>query len=376
MSEQTTDNRPGSLKARLAAKRSVLIAVGLTVGAALWIASGAMDAPEAEPAGPQGSAPAEPIAVRVAEIAARDHPRRIIVTGMTEVISAADIRAETAGQVAAKPVAKGATVDKGTVLVELRMDDRQAKLREAEALVKSTRLVFEASKNLQKKQFESEVKLADSEANLASAEAALEAIRLDIARTRVRAPIEGYVEKLEKDPGDYVAVGDLVATVIDLDPLRVAVGVAERDIADVHVDDLASVRLPGGREVGGTAQFVSRLADDKTRTFRVEIRIDNPDGSIPAGQTAEVELMGRSRPAHIVPPSALTLNDEGRLGVRIVDAEDKVRFKPVSIAEDTPDGAWVLGLDGMARVIVVGQEFVTEGEHVKPVAAGTPGAGT
>lgn len=378
MTEQTTDTQPETAPARANARRPILIAIGLAVLATLWVASGAFDDAEPEPkdaAAPAKTEAAAPLAVRIAEIMPRNHPRRIVVTGVTEVINAADIRAETAGQVAAKPVTKGATVAKGTALIELRMDDRQARLKEAEAKVASAKIVYDASRDLQKKQFESQVKLADSQASLASAEAALEAIRLDIARTRIRAPIDGYVEKLEVDPGDYVAVGDLVATVLDLDPLRVVVGVAERDIADVAVDDLATVRLSSGREIGGTVQFVSRKASDLSRAFRVEVRIDNADGAIPAGQTAEVDLMGGSRAAHLVPSSALTLSDDGRLGVRIVDDADKVRFKPVAIAEDTPDGAWVLGLSGPSRVIVVGQEFVTEGETVKAVPAGVPGQG-
>jgi len=356
--------------------RSSILAIALVVVAVLWIASGALFETETAAEEQAPKADSEIVSVRVAEIAPSSHLRHISLTGLTETITGAEIRAETAGQVKSRPVEKGATVTDGTILIELRLDDRRAKLQEAEAQQKSAKLVYDASRDLQKKQFESQVKLAEASATLAKAEAALEAIQLDIARTKIRAPFDGFVEKLEVEPGDYVAVGDHVASVIDLDPMRVVVNVAERNIADVAVDDLATVRLPNGREVGGTVHFVSRSADAKTRTFRVEIYIDNADGSIPAGQTAGVELLGRARPAHQIPPSAMTLDDEGRLGVRVVDDSETVHFHPISIIEDTPTGAWVTGLEGMVRLIIVGQEFVKEGQQVKAVPAGATDTGT
>ena len=65
-----------------------------------------------------------------------------------------------------------------------------------------------------------------------------------------------------------------------------------------------------------------------------------------------------------MPQSALTLDDDGQLGVRIVDGENKVAFRPVTLLRDTPTGIWVSGLDKKADVIVIGQEFVTDGVRV------------
>lgn len=376
-------NADTSEKPKRGINRSILLAVLLAFLAIAWVASGSFEddtvSPEVAASAPAAETGAEdaPIAVRVRELTPIEHTRRILVTGKSSPVAAVEIRAETAGLVDKRSVEKGDTIQKGDVLIELQMADRGAQLRDAQARADAAKLIADASRDLQKKRFESEVKLANSKADLASAQASLEAVRLDIARTRIRAPMDGYLEVLELEPGDYVGVGDHVATVIDLDPLRIFVNVAERSISDVAVGDLASVHLPGGRDLGGTVHFVSRLADDTTRTYRVEVRIDNPNGAIPAGQTAEVELLGGIRPAHIIPPSALTLNDDGELGVRIVDDADTVRFRTVSIIEDTPDGAWVDGLEGTVRLIVVGQEFVAEGLKVNAVSEGQGiGAGT
>jgi membrane fusion protein, multidrug efflux system len=369
-----------SAKPKSGKNRSYLLAALLAVVAVGWVASGALndDAPVVEKTvADRNAQETAAIRVRIKELSAVDHPRVLIVTGRTNAIKDAEIKAETAGQVIARPANKGTFVEKGTVLLELALDDRQARLRDAEAKTGVAKITYEASKNLQRKQFESQIKLAQSNADLAKAEAELAAVKLDIARTKIRAPIAGFIETLLPGPGDYVEKGELVSLVVDLDPMRIIVNVTERDVDFLHLDDLTTIRLPNGREVGGTIKYISRVASESTRTFRVDIWTDNPDGAIPAGQTAEVQLNAGTRKAHQLPSSALTLNDLGVLGVRALDESDTVRFIPVTLLDGTPEGAWVSGLPDQVRVITVGQEFVVEGQKVEPVSdtEKTPKAG-
>ena len=90
----------------------------------------------------------------------------------------------------------------------------------------------------------------------------------------------------------------------------------------------------------------------------------NPDLSIRDGQTAEIAIQSDGEVAHLLPQSALTLNDDGALGVRLV-RDSAAAFAPVSVLRDTTEGIWVAGLDREADIIVVGQEFVTEGVPVE-----------
>ena len=77
-------------------------------------------------------------------------------------------------------------------------------------------------------------------------------------------------------------------------------------------------------------------------------------------------------PAARVPRSALTFSSAGDLGVRVVDAADKVAFVPVSVVEDQQENMWVGGVADGARVIVQGQDFVREGQVVEPVGVEAP----
>ncbi|MCH8188922.1 MAG: hypothetical protein IIB66_09540, partial [Proteobacteria bacterium] len=76
--------------------------------------------------------------------------------------------------------------------------------------------------------------------------------------------------------------------------------------------------------------------------------------------------------AHLLSPAALTLNDEGVLGVRIVVPGNTVRFVPVKIIDDTADGIWLSGLPSVADLITVGHEFVRDGDRVRTSSGPEP----
>jgi multidrug efflux system membrane fusion protein len=116
----------------------------------------------------------------------------------------------------------------------------------------------------------------------------------------------------------------------------------------------------------GLVKFLSRSADPTTRTFRVEIEVPNPDLNIRDGQTAEITVVAPGARAHLLPGSALTLNEAGKLGLRTVSDDGVVAFLPTSVLRDTAQGMWLTGLPDEIDVIVIGQEFVTQGVKVDP----------
>ena len=106
---------------------------------------------------------------------------------------------------------------------------------------------------------------------------------------------------------------------------------------------------------------LSRAADDATRTFRVELTVPNADLSIRDGQTAEILIQTEATLAHLVPASALTLDDRGTLGLRLVADGQTAQFQPVTILRDSTQGVLVTGLPDRADIIIVGQEYVSDG---------------
>ena len=120
-------------------------------------------------------------------------------------------------------------------------------------------------------------------------------------------------------------------------------------------------KLITGRQLRGEITYVARSADRDTRTYLVEAQTPNEDLSIRDGMTAEMLISLEGVDAHYLPQTALTLDDQGALGVRLAIGAE-ARFQAVDVLRDEPRGVWVSGLPETADVIVVGQEFVIDGQ--------------
>ncbi|MBT3306236.1 MAG: efflux RND transporter periplasmic adaptor subunit [Alphaproteobacteria bacterium] len=349
--------------------RSYVIALSIAGVVAMWLGSGLLvgesGVEAAKSKAPSGEAAL--MQVRTRNLTAQDKASELIVFGRTEAVRTVTLRAETPGRVVAIPAFEGHSAKKGTILVRLASEDRPARLKESEAVVDHARLAFEAAQKLSKKAFRSKVQLAENKAQLASARARRAAIATEIRNTEIRAPFDGVINDLKVDIGDYLKVGDPVATVIDLDPMLIIAEIAERNIARITLGSAAKIRIVGLGAFNGVVKFISRTATPETRTFRIKIAVANPDAVIAEGMTSQVRLGGEVVRAHLLSPAVLTLSDDGVVGVKTVNGDDVVEFHPVRLIADTPEGMWVDGLGEKIRAVTVGQEFVRAGQKVQPV---------
>lgn len=357
--------------------KSILIAGVIALGTVAWVASGQLDG-QADASAVQ-KPPAEVAtagaitAVRVQDLTAETHARTLLLRGVTEANRMIDLKVETDGRIDAQLVPEGTTVAAGTALVQLATDDRAAKVKEAEALVAQRQIEQAAAVKLAKSGYRSDMEVAAADAALKAAEAALEAARIELANTTLLAPFDGIVERHLAKAGAFADRGDPVVRLVELDPLVVMAWANEQEILLLHQGDAGHARLTDGREIEGQVAYVARTGEATTRSFRVELHVPNPGGELPAGITADLVIALPAEAAYKVSPAVLGLDDQGRLGVKAVDAENRVIFLPVTILDDEADGIWLAGLPDKVRLITVGQEYVKVGETVKPVPADSLG---
>src|SRR5690606_2718769 len=110
------------------------------------------------------------------------------------------------------------------------------------------------------REFLSEAAIAEAEAQLESARAALATIRLEIQRTTIAAPFDGVIDERAVELGDFLNLGDPVATLVDIDPLIVAGDVGERQIHQLDVGSTGEATLLSGERVAGTVRYISPVA--------------------------------------------------------------------------------------------------------------------
>ncbi|MEM1004767.1 MAG: efflux RND transporter periplasmic adaptor subunit [Pseudomonadota bacterium] len=369
----------------------------------------AQDAPASDSAAPDAeAAERDAIGVVVLRSVAREIDSAVLLRGQTKANRQVEVLAETTSTVVSEPKRRGAFVEAGDLLCELdpgtrpaslaeaaagkleaesRIPEAEARLEEAHALVDEAEINLLAARKLSETGFGSETRRVSSEAamrsaeaGVKSAEAGLEATRAgieaaaaevqaaerEIGRLTILSPFKGLLESDTAELGSLMQPGALCATVIQLDPIKLVGFVPETEVNRVQVGSTASAQLVSGRQVEGRVTFLSRSADETTRTFEVEITVPNTDLTIRDGQTATIRIAAEGAKAHLLPQSALTLNNLGQLGIRSVGAGNVVDFKPVRVLRDTAQGIWVGDLPETTDIIVVGQEFVTRGVVVNP----------
>ncbi|GGK37559.1 efflux RND transporter periplasmic adaptor subunit [Salinarimonas ramus] len=358
---------------------SRIASVAIIIGAVAWVASGQAvvttilgEPKSAIAAAPEEAAPAAApeealFSVAVHRVGLVDHARTITLSGFTRADRRASAVTRTQGVVVELAVRRGTQVEKGDVVAVLSDEAREAQVIEARARLEQRIAEAEARMRLIENGTLPALQRPEIEADLKTAEAALAQAEAEADRGLVRAPLAGVVDAVPAELGQAMQVGEPVAEIIALDPMLAVVEIAERQLGGVNVGDRASVRLVTGQTASGEVRFVSNRASEGTRTYRVEIGIDNADGAIADGITAEATLALAAVPSAEIPRSALTFSSAGELGVRLVDAADTVAFAPVAIVEDGRETLWVSGLPDGAAVIVQGQDFVVEGQHVAPV---------
>lgn len=296
----------------------------------------------------------------------------LTIRGSTQADQKVIVRADASGVVAATPVPLGGAVKEGDVLCRLDVEARAAAKREADAALRKAEIDYQAAEKLAAEGFRSEAGLAGVRAARDQARANADRAAIELQKTSVRAPFDGVFDARDARVGDLMKPGDPCGTVVKADPFLVVGAVAEKDVALIRKGDPARAQLATGETVEGVVRFVAAAADPATRTFAVEIEVPNKDGELRDGVTADIVVRGLARDALKAPRSALTLDDEGRIGVRVIDSENRAHFHAVSIIGEEADGVWITGLEGAQRVIVRGQEYVKDGEIV--VASGEGGA--
>ncbi len=306
-----------------------------------------------------------PTRVRVATIHSSERQRMATLRGKTLSKRSLVVKAQVGGTVIGRPIERGSRVIEGDVLCQITVDDRAVAIRESREALNRARIEFKGSLRLSKQGFQSETAIAQARERLASAEAALKRSELNITRLRVIAPFDAVVEDVHLELGEYVVPGSDCATVVDLDPMLLVGRIPEKEVTNIAPGLIASATLSSGIEVSGPVMFVGKTADEATRTYSVEIQIENKDHLIPSGITANIQIPIESVVAQRISPALLSLDDEGRVGVKTVDERSIVRFHLIDIISDDDNGVWVTGLPEVATIITVGQELVVPGEEIE-----------
>jgi len=347
--------------------KSILLALAVVVALGLWMSSGGDPKASEQSAKKDQQSPKSLMKVSVVDSSIESVQRFVIVQGQVEANRSVDIKVEIDGRVAELSVAEGQRIVTNTSILKLSADYRLKQLDQAKALLRQANSDLSASRKLKKRGLLAANKLIADQASVQTARAQLAITQHEVNSTKLLAPFAGVLNSRVVEIGDYLQKGSVVGTLVDDSVLKVTGQVPQQNVGDLKLNEAVEISLSNGLSEFGNLAFISRVADPVTRSYRVEVTLENPELQRLIGLTASLKLPLGIEQGHLLPNSVLGLGSDGDLEVKLLNDKNQVSTAVVKIIRTDKSGFWLSGLASQVTVISQGKDFVSENETVDPV---------
>jgi len=291
---------------------------------------------------------------------------KLSLPGVAKPWISLEVVAEIKGKIVSKKISEGRHVNKGDILAVIDKSDYQNSYDSTLASYDSARSTQKRLKALVAKKFVTQSQLDDAVARVKTSKAAFENAKLALSRCTIRSPMKGVVDRIHIENGKFLNSGDPVANILQIDKLKVEVGIPESDVDAVRNLKTFQMTIDAleGKTYTGSYHYLYKTADSMARLYNLEIRVDNLDESILPDMFARVKIVKKQDPNGISVPiySLVSLNE--RIGV-YVEKGGVVHFRPVQPGfQDGWKTQILQGLYPGEKVVVVGHRTIEDGEKV------------
>jgi len=314
-----------------------------------------------------GPPPERVVAVSVQTVQPGPMKDVLILPGETRPSEDVRLAADQSGQVEWIGPREGQAVKKGELLAKIEVFSLKAALDNAEAAFKLSDELYRRRQRLFERKIISREELDQSETDRAVKMGGVRQARVQYEQGFLRSPLDGRVNYLHVDPGEYVSRGNPVLDLVNIDRIEIDVNVPEMDVRYLKPGQPVMLRVDAlGEEVfQGSIDFVAYKADSTTKTFRIKVMVDNPDHRIRPGMIARVAFLRRVVPDALAAP-LFAIVDKGGERVLFVEDNGVARSRTISIGVIEKDRVQITkGLESGDRLIVSGQKMVEDGIKVK-----------
>ncbi|MBW2506193.1 MAG: efflux RND transporter periplasmic adaptor subunit [Deltaproteobacteria bacterium] len=310
-----------------------------------------------------------PVNVVVQELVPALLRDRLNLPGMVEPWEDLNILAEVSGMVAEVLVEEGEHVNQGDLIVQLDASDYENTRNSIKASYNLALTNLKRLSGLHDQEIIAQSQYDSVKAEVESLEAELAIAELRLKRCYIRSSIAGVVNELPAKKGLYLAVGDPVATVLDIDQVKVSVGIPETDVDAVRKIDRFEVTIEAlqNKKITGKKNFLAVAPESQAQVYKLELTVKNQSGEILPGMFARVEIIKDEFPDALAIPLYAVISRDNKHFV-FLDEDSVAKLQEVKLG--ILDGWQVQITDGLAsgqRVVVVGQRSVDAGQKLNVV---------
>ncbi len=294
---------------------------------------------------------------------------KLSLPGVAKPWISLEIVSEIRGKIVNKKITKGRHVKNGDILAVIDKGDYQNTYDSALASYESAFTTQKRLKELVKKNFVTKSNLDDADALVKTTKAALENAKLNLNRCFIRSPMKGVVNRVYIENGKFLDSGDPVVQILQIDRLKIEVGIPESDVDAVRKLKNFNITIDAlkGKTCKGNFHYLYKTTDSNARLYKLEIKVDNLDGQILPDMFARVEIVKHQDPKGIAVPMYSLVNVDNRAGV-YTESNGIVHFQPVLAGFQSGWQTQIKeGLNAGDRVVVVGHRIIDHGQKVNVV---------
>ena len=295
----------------------------------------------------------------------------ITVSGTVEAEQEAFVSPELNGQVRKIHIQEGQYVKRGDLLITLRTDITERTIQEVKTSLELASLLYEKQKELWDQKIGSEIQYLQARTNKESLEARLSTLEEQMRLASITAPFDGLVDNIMIKEGELATPGIRLLHLINLKRLKIYSDISESYLNDVQVGEMVELDFPSFPELARSipVTYIGSVIDNKSRTFRIEVRFNNSDEKVKPNQYVNLKINDFRSDSTLVIPSIVIKQDmQGHFVFIAEGKENEMKAKKIYI---TPGRSYMentMVTDGLLpgqKLIVTGYNLVKNGTDIK-----------
>ncbi|MBF0227056.1 MAG: efflux RND transporter periplasmic adaptor subunit [Desulfobacterales bacterium] len=309
------------------------------------------------------------INVVVADLIPSKIREKINLPGLVQPWVFLNLSSEVNGTVVEKNVNEGDSIKKGDTIILIDSRDYENAYNSAKATFESASASLNRVNELYKSQFSTKSQLDEAVAQVENYKALMDNALLNLERCTVKAPIDGIINRIFVEQGQLLNIAGSIAEILQIDKVKVKVGIPESDVDDVRKINTFNVKIDalGGRIFTAKKHFLSKTAEQMAHLYDLVIFIENPERLILPDMFARVEIIKKEFENSLSVPlySVIASNDRY---IVFVEKDGVAHSVDVELGIQEEGRIQIKkGLNPSDKVIVTGHRNLTDGQNINVV---------
>ena len=315
--------------------------------------------------GPPGGMATQVVAVKAVR---QPVTEQLSIVGNVLANEMVELKSEVDGRVVAIRFEEGQRVETGQMLVELNSGEIEAMLAESEANQRLAAAKWDRAKGLLTTRAVSQQEADEAKAGYDMNAAKVGQMREGLRNTKITAPFGGVIGARHISPGQVITKTTNIATLSDIDTVKIEGNVPERFLAQAKVGQRFQISIAAfpGEKFDGEVYFIAPQVDPVNRTGTIKAKVANADLRLKPGMFASAELTLKVKEDAVVIPEAALMPQGESVAVIVVDDTLTAQMRPVKLGVRIAGRVEIVeGLQGGETVVVEGWQKTRPGGKVK-----------